>query len=72
MSGRAGFGEDLHMRKGCKHTGTSKTCPLSGQCPLCGRLHSCHHADMGVYLGKGPYWQLITLCWLYFGVMFQV
>ena len=27
---------------------------------------------MGAYLGKGPYWQLITLCWLYFGVMFQI
>ena len=26
---------------------------------------------LGAYLGKGPYWQLITLCWLYFGVMFQ-
>ena len=27
---------------------------------------------MGAYLGKGPYWQLITLCWLYFGVLFQI
>ena len=26
---------------------------------------------MGAYLGKGTYWQLITSCWLYFGVMFQ-
>ena len=29
------------------------------------------HTYMGAYLGKGPYWQLITLCWLYFGVMFK-
>ena len=28
--------------------------------------------NMGAYLGKGPYWQLITLCWLYFGVIFQI
>ena len=27
---------------------------------------------MGAYLGKGTYWQLITLCWLYFGVMFEI
>ena len=27
---------------------------------------------LGAYLGKEPYWQLITLCWLYFGVMFQI
>ena len=26
----------------------------------------------GAYLGKGTYWQFITSCWLYFGVMFQI
>ena len=30
------------------------------------------HMYMGVYLGKGTYWQLITSCWLYFGVVFQI
>ena len=27
---------------------------------------------MGAYLGKGTYWQLITSCWLYFGVLLQI
>ena len=31
-----------------------------------------HQGQMGAYLGKGTYWQLITSCWLYFGVMFQI
>ena len=31
-----------------------------------------YYRHMGAYLGKGTYWQLITSCWLYFEVMFQI
>ena len=51
-------------------TGGRNLEPLITMCVF--RFALGEKTQLGAYLGKGTYWQLITSCWLYFGVMFRI
>ena len=43
-------GKALNKGKGCKHTGTSKIHPHSGQCPLGGHIYVCKVVTMQTFI----------------------